>query len=55
MKIDLAELKRRADQSNGGESYEIIDKNEEYQFGVGYERASESEPRPYLELLVMSL
>lgn len=52
MKIDFAELKRRADRSNGGESYEIIDKTEEYQFGVGYERVSESEPRPYLELIV---
>jgi hypothetical protein len=52
MKIDLAELKKRADRSNRGESYEVIDKNEEYQFGVGYERVSESELRPYLELLV---
>ena len=54
MKIDFAELKRRAYRSNGGESFEIIDKNEEYQFGVGYERASESELKPYLSSLLAS-
>jgi hypothetical protein len=31
MKIDLGELKYKAERSNVGESYEIIDKNEEYQ------------------------
>jgi len=52
MKIDLGELKYKAERSSGGESYEIIDKNEEYQFGVGYERTPESKLRPYLEIVV---
>jgi hypothetical protein len=52
MKIDLDDLRKKANLSTLGESYVTVEASEEYRIGFGFKMESESASTPFVELVV---